>query len=222
MSENDWAAVDAWFRERLNLSDAALDAAIARTADAGLPAIEVTAQQGKLLHLLAKIRGAKRILEVGTLGGYSTIWLARALPPEGSLVSLELVPKHAEVARANLAAAGLGAIAAVRVGPALASLDALLSENGAPFDFVFIDADKASTPDYFTRALAMCSPGAIIVIDNVVRGGRILQPGSSPEVDGIRRAHELIAGDPRITATAIQTVGQKGWDGFTLALVNGN
>jgi predicted O-methyltransferase YrrM len=219
MSHDEWSAVDDFYREALKLSDPVLDGAVARTAEGGLPAIEVTPHQGKLLHLLARIRGARRILEVGTLGGYSTIWLARALPPGGSLVSLELVPRHAEVARANLATAGLAEVATVRVGPALASLDALIAEQAAPFDFVFIDADKASTPDYFTRALALSAVGTILVIDNVVRAGRVLLAGSSNDVDGIRRAHELIANEPRVSATAIQTVGSKGWDGFTLALV---
>lgn len=220
MSQAGWSAVDDWFERELGLSDPVLDEARAESARSGLPAIEVTPHHGKLLHLLARMNGARRILEVGTLGGYSTIWLARALPADGQLVSLELVPKHAEVARRNLAAAGLASRVEVRVGPARTSLDAMVANGEGPFDFAFIDADKAQNPSYFERALALSRPGTAIVIDNVVREGRVLDTsGTSPDVEGVRRLHSLLAAEPRITATAVQTVGAKGWDGFTLAYV---
>ncbi|MBX3203559.1 MAG: O-methyltransferase [Labilithrix sp.] len=218
MSRETWSAVDHYFEAVLTPKDDALESALAANAAAGLPAIDVSASQGKLLHLLARIRGAKSILEVGTLGGYSAIWLARALPDDGRLVTLEIDPKHAAVARTNLERAGLSQVAIVREGRAIDSLAALKRE-GASFDFVFIDADKPSNPDYFARALDLVAPGAVIIVDNVVRGGAVIDPDGDDAVQGVRRLHELIASNARVNATAIQTVGTKGWDGFTLALV---
>ena len=218
MDANAWTLVDTYLCDTLVGAQPALDEALARAATAGLPSIEVTPNQGKLLHLLARIRGARRILEVGTLGGYSTIWLARALPLDGRLVTLELEPKHAAVARENLAS--FGDRIEVRLGRAVDSLDALIAEAAEPFDFVFIDADKPSNPDYFTRALRLSRPGTVIVVDNIVRQGRVLDTSATmPDVEGVRRLHALIANEPRVDATALQTVGTKGWDGFTLALV---
>ncbi|WP_277313487.1 O-methyltransferase [Sphingomonas sp. AOB5] len=217
---DEWTGVDAYICDRLLGSDPALEAALRNNEAAGLPAIDVSAAQGKMLMLFARMVGARHILEVGTLGGYSTIWLARALPEDGHLVTLEIDPYHADVARANIAAAGVADKAEVRTGPAVESLAALQAEGGAPFDFVFIDADKPSNTAYLTAALAMSRPGTVIVLDNVVRGGAILDPGSSdPSVRGTQAAFEMLAAEPRIDATVIQTVGAKGWDGFVLALV---
>ncbi len=220
MSRELWADVDRYFTELLVSPDPALDAALAASATAGLPAINVAPNQGKLLQLLARVQGARRILEIGTLGGYSTIWLAKALPSDGRLVTLEAVPKHAEVARANLARAGLDAIVDVRVGPALETLPQLAAEGGDPFDLTFIDADKEHNPDYFQWALQLSRPGSLIVVDNVVRGGDVIDAGSdSPDVQGVRRFNDLLAAESRVDATAIQTVGSKGYDGFAIALV---
>ncbi|MGO9198346.1 MAG: O-methyltransferase [Acidimicrobiales bacterium] len=220
MSQELWTDVDHYLTDSLHEPDASLDAALEASAAAGLPPIQVSTNQGKLLHLLARIQGARRILEVGTLGGYSTIWLARALPAGGKLISLELEPLHAEVARENLQRAGLGGVAEVRLGRAIDSLAALSGETPEPFDFVFIDADKPSNADYFEWALRLTKPGSVIVVDNVVRGGAVADSNSTNEaVLGVRRLHDLIHGDPRVTATGIQTVGTKGYDGFTLALV---
>ncbi len=178
--------------------------------------------QGKLLHLLALTQGARRILEVGTLGGYSAIWLARALPADGTLITLEIDPRHAEVARGNLAAAGLERVAEVRVGRAADSLAELVEQGVEPFDLVFIDADKPSNPEYFRRALQLTRPGSLIIVDNVVRGGTVADADSAdPAVVGTRALHELIAAEPRVSATSVQTVGSKGYDGFTLARVQG-
>ena len=200
--------------------DPILDDVLAANAAAGLPAHDVSPSQGKLLHLLARIAGARRILEVGTLGGYSTIWLARALPPGGRLITLEIDPKHAAVARENLARAGFANIARVRVGRALDTLEELYQEAAGPFDFVFIDADKPSNPDYFSWALKMSRPGTVIVVDNVVRKGAVADPASEDAaVRGVRRLNLKMAAEPRISATAIQTVGSKGYDGFAVALV---
>ena len=218
MDADAWSLVDAYLCDALVGEQPALDAALSRAHKAGLPAIEVTPNQGKFLHLLARIRGARRILEVGTLGGYSTLWLARALPPDGRLVTLELDPKHAAVARENLAS--FGDVVEVRVGRAVDSLDTLIAAGTEPFDFVFIDADKPSNPDYFTRALRLARAGSVIVVDNIVRHGRVLDTsGTMPDVEGVRRLHTLIQNEPRVDATALQTVGTKGWDGFTIALV---
>ncbi|WP_030238927.1 O-methyltransferase [Streptomyces sp. NRRL S-350] len=217
-----WDAVDAYFSEQLVGHDPVLEAAAAAADAAGLPEIAVAPNQGKLLHLLALTQGAKRILEVGTLGGYSAIWLARALPADGVLITLEIDPRHAEVARANLAAAGLEAVAEVRLGRAADSLAALVEQGVEPFDLVFVDADKPSNPEYFRRALQLTRPGSLIIVDNVVRGGAVADADSSdPAVVGTRALHELIAAEPRVTATSVQTVGSKGYDGFTLARVQG-
>nr|BFD89081.1 O-methyltransferase [Kitasatospora sp. Xyl93] len=217
-----WDAVDAYFTEQLVGPDAVLERATAAADAAGLPKIAVAPNQGKLLHLLALTQGAKRILEVGTLGGYSAIWLARALPADGTLLTLELNPHHAEVARDNLAAAGLAGVAEVRAGRAADSLAALVEQGVEPFDLVFIDADKPSNPEYFRRALQLTRPGSLIIVDNVVRGGAVADPASTdPAVLGTRALHELIAAEPTVTATSVQTVGSKGYDGFTLARVLG-
>ncbi|MGW7523924.1 O-methyltransferase [Streptomyces sp. NPDC054783] len=215
-----WDDVDDYFTSRLTPDDEALQAAVRENDAAGLPHIAVTAAQGKFLQLLAQVQGARHILEIGTLGGYSTIWLARALPEDGRLVSLEYNARHAEVATRNLARAGLDRIAEVRVGPALESLPKLADENPAPFDLVFIDADKANNAHYVEWALRLTRTGSLIVLDNVVRGGRVVDERSTePDVVGTRAAIELIATHPRLTGTAIQTVGSKGYDGFALARV---
>jgi predicted O-methyltransferase YrrM len=212
--------VDRYFTERLGLADAALDAALAQSDAAGLPAIGVSAPQGKLLNLLARQCGARRILEIGTLAGDSGIWLARALPEGGLLVTLEIDPRHAEVARGNFARAGLASRVDLRVGPALETLQRLRAEGAPPFDFTFIDADKASTPEYLDWAIRLSRPGATIVVDNVVRNGAVLLSSTSDaSVQGVRRAIDMLASDRRLEATAIQTVGSKGYDGFAMALV---
>jgi predicted O-methyltransferase YrrM len=224
VSQTLWDRVDGYIAERLIGDDPALDAALLASAEAGLPAIAVSPPQGKLLQLLARVHGTRRILEVGTLGGYSTIWLARALPPDGRLITLELKPEYAAVAAANVERAGLAGLIEIRVGPALDSLRALQAEPPEPFDLVFIDADKQSTPDYFTVALELTRPGGVIVVDNVVLDGALIDPNSSdPRVHGMRRLHELLAAGSlhgqRFDATTIQTVGSKGHDGLTLVLL---
>ncbi len=220
MPDERWITVDRYLEDALVGPDEALADALEANAAAGLPAIDVSATQGKLLYLLARIRGARTILELGTLGGYSTIWLARALPSDGRLVTLELEPAYAEVARANVDRAGLGALVDFRVGPALESLDALAAEGAGPFDLVFVDADKRTTPDYLRRALDLSRPGTVIVTDNVVRNGSLADPAATdPNAEGMRAAVALLAADPRVDATVIQTVGTKGWDGFAVALV---
>jgi predicted O-methyltransferase YrrM len=217
-----WSDVDQYFAEALIAADPALEGALAASAEAGLPTISVAPNQGKLLHLLARIQGARSILEIGTLGGYSTIWLARALPEDGRLITLEADPKHAEVAGRNIAAAGVADRVDLRVGPALDTLPKVDAEGLGPFDFIFIDADKASIPDYFTWALKLSRPGTVVVIDNVVRGGNVVQADSqSADVQGIRRLHEQLKTEPRVDATTLQTVGSKGWDGLTIAVING-
>ncbi|HEV2344085.1 MAG TPA: O-methyltransferase [Actinocrinis sp.] len=221
MSEPTWTAVDEYFNAALIPADPVLDAAVQLSAAEGLPDIAVAPNQGRLLNLIARIHGARRILEVGTLGGYSTIWLARALPADGVLVSLEVNPHHAEVARANLKSAGLAEKAQVRVGRGVDSLAALAEERPAPFDLVFIDADKPSNPEYLAWALRLSRPGTVIVVDNVVRNGAVIDAASTdPTVQGTRRLFDAIAAEPRLDATAIQTTGVKGYDGFVLALVN--
>lgn len=218
--QEGWAAVDRYIAGLLVPPDPALDAALAASHAAGLPDIHVTPNQGKFLHLLARIGGARRILELGTLAGYSTLWLARALPAGGRLLTLESDPLHAEVARANIANAGLADVVELRFGPALDTLTQLAAEGCDPFDFVFIDADKASTPDYFQWALKLTRVGSLIVVDNVVRGGAVIDADSDdPSIQGIRRFNELLAAEPRVSATEIQTVGSKGYDGFAIALV---
>jgi predicted O-methyltransferase YrrM len=220
MSEETWIAVDRYLEGVLIGPDATLEGVLKQSARAGLPPISVSAAQGKLLHLLARVRGARNILEVGTLGGYSTIWMARALPDNGRLISLEIDPHHAEVARANIEWAGLSGRIEVRLGAALDSLARLEAERAGPFDLSFIDADKANNPSYFKSALRLSRPGSLIVVDNVIRDGAVIYAHSTdPSVRGVRKLNELIAGEPRVSATAIQTVGVKGYDGFTLALV---
>ncbi|RYJ28898.1 O-methyltransferase [Streptomyces sp. L-9-10] len=222
MSQEQWNAVERYFTDQLVPADEALSAALAASDAAGLPAINVAPNEGKLLHLLARLQGARRILEIGTLGGYSTIWLARALPEDGKLISLEYDPAHAEVARANLAHAGLDKITEVRTGPALESLPVLAAEDAGPFDLVFIDADKKNNPHYVEWALKLTRPGSVIIVDNVVRNGAVADADSTDAaVLGTRRAIELIAEHPRLSATAVQTVGSKGYDGFALARVLG-
>ena len=220
MDEERWAEVDRYLTDRLVPSDPALDGALRGSAAAGLPAIQVSPPQGKLLQLLARIRGTRRILEIGTLGGYSTIWLARALLPGGRLVTLEANPRHAAVARENLERAGLRDLVDVREGAALGSLPQLAAEGGDSFDLIFIDADKPAYPEYLTWALRLSRRGTIIVADNVVRSGAIADStDDDPNVEGIRRFHEMLAAESRVSATAIQTVGSKGYDGFALAFV---
>ncbi|MFI7007226.1 O-methyltransferase [Streptomyces sp. NPDC050145] len=212
-------AVDAYLSELLAPADEALAAALADSEAAGLPRINVSATNGKLLHLLALTQGARRILEIGTLGGYSTIWLARALPADGALISLEYSAKHAEVARTNLARAGLDKTVEVRVGAALDSLP-VLADEGHVFDLVFIDADKANNPNYLEWAVKLTRPGSLIVVDNVVRGGRVVDPDDTePDITGTRAALKFLSEHPKLDATAIQTVGVKGYDGFALARV---
>jgi len=220
MTQEQWSQVDEYIVKLLVPSDDALGAALAASTEAGLPAINVAPNQGKFLSLLASIQGAKNILEIGTLGGYSTIWLARALPKDGRLVTLELDPKHAGVARSNLARAGLGELVSIRVGPALETLPQLAAESLPPFDFVFIDADKQSIPEYFEWALKLTRVGSVIVVDNVVRKGAVIdQATTDPNVQGVRRFNELLAKTSRVSATAVQTVGSKGYDGFALIRV---
>jgi len=222
MSQEQWNAVDRYIVEHLVPSDAALDAALAASREADLPPINVAPNQGKLLSLLARIQGAQRILELGTLGGYSTIWLARALPPTGRLVTLELDAKHAEVARKNIARAGFSEQVRVLVGRALDTLAELVEKREPKFDFVFIDADKQSIPEYLDFALQLTRPGSVIVVDNVVRKGAVVD-GQSPDVSvqGVRRFNEKLAKLSSVSATAVQTVGSKGYDGFALVRVNG-
>ncbi|NIE63247.1 O-methyltransferase [Burkholderia sp. Ax-1719] len=220
MNEQTWQAVDDWFSERLIGADDALDGALAASAKAGLRAINVAPNQGKFLHLLARIQGARRILEIGTLGGYSAIWLGRALPADGALVSLEFSPENAAVARANIARAGLSDKVTVVTGLALDSLDAMLRDGTPPFDFVFIDADKRSNPQYLERVLKLARPGTVIVADNVVRSGRIAdQSDHDVDVVGLRDYFERVTADERLDTTAVQTVGSKGWDGFAITIV---
>ena len=211
-----WTAVDDYWSGALLRPDPVLDAAVEANAAGGLPAIDVSPEQGKLLHLLARSTGARRILEVGTLGGYSTIWLARALPADGELITCELQPAHAEVARANLARAGLAQRVDVRVGPAADTL----AELTGVFDLVFIDADKASNVTYLEHALRLSRPGSVIIVDNVVRRGRVVDAGSNDgTVLGTRRLAAALHTDDRLDATVIQTVGRKGYDGFLYAVV---
>ncbi|KUO22501.1 O-methyltransferase [Streptomyces dysideae] len=221
MSESQlWDDVDFFFSAHLSPDDEVLQAALRDSEAAEMPHVNVTAPQGKFLHLLAQLQGARTILEIGTLGGYSTIWLGRALPADGRLISLEYSARHAEVATRNIARAGLDKVVEVRVGPALESLPKLADENPAPFDLVFIDADKANNANYVEWALRLTSAGSLIVIDNVVRGGRVADEDSiAPDVLGTRAAIELIGSHPRLSGTAIQTVGSKGYDGFALARV---
>lgn len=218
MTQRDWSRVDGYFAERLLPPDPVLEAVLAANAAAGLPAIDVSPLQGRFLGLLARIAGARAILEIGTLGGYSTICLARAVPDGGRIVTLEADPNHAETARANLARAGLAATVELHEGPALDTLPEL--EGGAAFDLIFIDADKRSNPEYLAWAIRLGRPGTVIVCDNVVRDGRVLDASSTAaDVLGTRALLDAIAADPRLDASALQTVGTKGWDGFVIAVM---
>lgn len=222
MNETQWTDVDRYITNLFIGPDAALDGAIAASVAAGLPSIAVAPNQGKLLHLLARMLHARSILEIGTLGGYSTIWLARALAPGGRLVTLELDPTHAAVATDNIARAGLRDVVEVRVGPAIDTLRQLERDGHAPFDLVFIDADKTSIPEYFQWALALSRVGTLIVVDNVIRGGEVVNADSGDaSVRGVRRFNEMLAHESRVSATTIQTVGGKGYDGFAFVLVTG-
>jgi predicted O-methyltransferase YrrM len=216
MDDQTWTAVDDWWTGALHTPDPTLEDATAESAAAGLPPIAVSAPLGKLLHLLAQSIGALRILEIGTLGGYSTIWLARALPPGGELVTCEIDPKHAAVARANLERAGVASVVDLREGPAIDTLAALTG----PFDLAFVDADKQSGADYFAECLRLSRPGGLIVVDNVVRGGKVVDDASTDgAVLGTRRLAAAVAAEKRVEATVLQTVGKKGYDGFLLARV---
>jgi predicted O-methyltransferase YrrM len=217
MTDKTWAEVDDYLAAALLSPDPVLDDALADSATAGLPRIAVAPNQGKLLNLLARQAGARSILEIGTLGGYSTIWLARALPAGGKLVTCEYEPKHAEVAKANLARAGFGEdVVEIKVGAALDTLPTLTG----PFDFIFVDADKNNSANYVRAALGLSRPGTTIVVDNVVRQGRVTDAASTdPDVVGVREMFDVLAAEPRLDATAVQTVGAKGHDGFVLALV---
>jgi predicted O-methyltransferase YrrM len=220
MSQERWAAIDQYVTDLLVPRDPALEAAEQAIQGAGLPPISVAPNQGKLLHILARLMGARTMLEIGTLGGYSSIWLARALPADGRLITLEIDPRHAEVARANIQRAGLSNQVEVRVGRAVDSLARLAEEQAAGFDLVFIDADKPSNPEYLAWALKLTHPGSLIVVDNVIRGGAVLDGASKdPDVIGVRRFNEMLAAEPRLSATELQTVGMKGHDGLAIALV---
>ncbi|TBL81013.1 O-methyltransferase [Paenibacillus thalictri] len=219
---NTWTKVDAYITERLIPHDPVLEEVLSANRRAELPEIDVTPAQGKLLHIWARMQGAKRILEIGTLGGYSTIWMARALPADGRLVTLELSPHHAQVARSNIAYAGLETKVEIRVGDALQQLAALKEEGAEAFDLIFIDADKPNNPAYLKWALQFSHPGTVIVGDNVIREGEIINEQTlDPRVAGVRQFYDLLAEEPNITATAIQTVGSKGYDGFVIGIVNG-
>ena len=220
VSENNWADVDRYIADLFVSPDPELDAARAASDAAGLPAIEVSPPHGKLLMLLARMIGARRILEIGTLGGYSTIWMARALPADGKLVTLEADRKHAEIARKNIASAGLGPKVDIRIGPALDTLPKLEAEAAGPFDLIFLDADKPNNPAYFQWALKLARPGSIIVADNVVRYGAVIDMESTDaNVKGVQSFLKIVAEEKRVSATAIQTVGLKGHDGFAIAVV---
>lgn len=220
MDRDLWTRVDDYLSRTLVPEDVALGEALAASDAAGLPAIQVSPNQGRFLQLLARSLGARTILELGTLGGYSTLWLARGLAPGGKLVTLEAEPRHAAVAQATFARAGLSDTIAIRVGPALDTLPMLVAEHAGPFDLIFVDADKPSLPDYFQWSLRLARPGTVIVVDNVVRDGEVASAASAdPSVQGVRRMNALIAAEPRVLATAIQTVGSKGYDGFAFVLV---
>jgi predicted O-methyltransferase YrrM len=222
MTQKIWSALDAYFCETLIAQDEALRRALQDSDRAGLPQHQVAPTQGKLLHLLAKMQGARTILEIGTLGGYSTIWLARALPQTGRLISLEADARNVEVARANIARADLSRLVEVRLGRAIDTLPKLSAQGIGAFDFIFIDADKANNPQYLQWSLKLSRPGTVMVFDNVVRNGAVLDAGDTdPSVVGMRRCLEMMSAEPRLSATAIQTVGEKGFDGFAIARVNG-
>jgi predicted O-methyltransferase YrrM len=219
MTQERWTAVDRYITDLLVPQDPALDAALHASVAAGLPPINVSPSQGKLLMILAQLQGAKNILEIGTLGGYSTIWLARGLSPSGHLITLEADPKHADLARTNIARADLAGVVELILGNALDTLPQLAAKGRGPFDLIFIDADKASLPDYFTWSLKLSRPGSVIIIDNVIRDGAVIDAASTdPAVQGVRRMNEMMAAEKRVTTTAIQTVGSKGYDGFAIAI----
>jgi predicted O-methyltransferase YrrM len=223
MSNTEWTKVDEYYSNLFMGRDPVLEQALENSAAAGLPAINVAPNQGKLLFLVAKAMGSRKILEIGTLGGYSTIWLARALPPNGRLITLELNPTHAEVAKRNITRAGLEKVIEIRQGPALGSLEQLISEGTGPFDLIFIDADKPAYTEYFQASLKLSRPGTLIIADNVVRNGAVADSTSKDElVLGIRRFNEVVAKETRVSATALQTVGSKGYDGLVMAIVNGH
>jgi len=220
MSKKKWTAVDRYISEALIPADPVLESALTASKKAGLPAIAVAPNQGKFLMIFAQAIGARSILEIGSLGGYSTIWLARALPDDGRLITLEFDPKHADVARANIARAGFTDKVELRLGKALDTLPELASEGLGPFDLIFIDADKGNYPGYLEWAIKLSRPGTVIIADNVVRDGDVIDAtNTDPAVQGVRRMNEIIAAEPRLTATAIQTVGSKGYDGFMIAIV---
>lgn len=223
MAQDQWTAVDGYIEKLFLAPDFALEAALDSSKAAGLPTINVSPAQGKLLNLLARVQGARKILELGTLGGYSTIWLARSLPPDGRLISLEIDPKRAEIARANIARAELANVVEIRMGPAAESLQKLIAEGGGPFDLIFIDADKPGYAEYLQWSLKLSRPGTLIVADNVVRKGAVADAASTDEnVQGIRKFNEALAAEKRVTTTVIQTVGCKGYDGLALILVTAN
>jgi predicted O-methyltransferase YrrM len=221
MQTSDWDQVDRYLVDTLVGDDPALTAALAANAANGLPAIDVSPPQGKFLYLVARLMGARRVLEIGTLGGYSTTWLARAVGPRGRVLTLEYEPRHAEVARGNLDNAGVGDRVEIRVGAALDSLPGVESAGFGPFDLVFIDADKANNANYVEWALRLTRPGSAIVVDNVIRNGTVADPNNhDPDAVGSRKVLDLLGTDPRVDATALQTVGSKAWDGIALAIVN--
>jgi predicted O-methyltransferase YrrM len=221
MTKEDWTKVDQYYSDLFMARDPVLEQALADSAAEGLPVINVAPNQGKLLFLIAKAAGARKILEIGTLGGYSTIWLARALPPDGRLITLEVNSKHVEVARKNITRAGLETVVEVRQGPALGSLEQLVTERAGPFDFIFIDAHKPEYTEYFQWSLKLSRPGTLIIADNVVRNGAVADPATKDDlVLGIRRFNDAVAKEKRVSATALQTVGLKGYDGLVMALVN--
>jgi predicted O-methyltransferase YrrM len=220
MTQEKWTAVEHYITDQLLLTDPDLDAALEDSARGGLPPINVSPNMGKLLQLLARVQGARTILEIGTLGGYSTIWLARALPVDGHLITVEAEPKHAKIAQANIARAGLADVVELRLGQASDILPQLAAERRGPFDFIFIDADKESNSLYFAWALKLSRRGSVIIVDNVVRNGAVIDAASGDaSIQGVRSFIDLLAAEPRVTATAIQTVSSKGYDGFLIALV---
>ncbi len=222
MTQKLWTEVDSYIKAKMVPEDAVLTQAVVNAREAELPVIAVSPTQGKLLHLMARMSAAQKILEIGTLGGYSTIWLARALGPGGKLITLELDPRHAAVAQKNFELAGFASVIKLRLGSALDSLPKLHSEGLGPFDLIFVDADKANIPSYFEWALKLARPGTVIIVDNIIRDGEVLDANSEdPNIKGVRRFNEMLATESRVSATEIQTVGEKGYDGFALLLVNG-
>lgn len=221
MTQELWAAVDTYIKDKMVPADPVLAQALQNAKDAQLPPIAVSPTQGKQLHLMARMCGARQILEIGTLGGYSTIWLARALPASGRIITLELDPKHAAVARKNFELAGVANLIELRLGSGLESLPKLAAEGLGPFDLIFIDADKGNIPGYFEWALKLSRPGTVIIVDNIIRDGQVIDAKSEdPNIQGVRCFNEMLAKESRVSATEIQTVGEKGYDGFALVLVN--